>query len=78
MERSFFDVFSELEDPRNDKNKKYPLMDIIILAVYGTLIGFEDFTEYSDAAEPPVQCGVSHHSAGSEPPEILCRERLFT
>lgn len=47
MERSFFDVFSELEDPRNDKNKKYPLMDIIILAVYGTLIGFEDFTNMS-------------------------------
>lgn len=47
MEKSFFEVFSALDDPRNDKNKKYPLIDIIILAIYGTLIGFEDFTNMS-------------------------------
>ena len=47
MERSFFDIFSDLDDPRHDKNKKYPLMDVIILAIYGTLIGFEDFTNMS-------------------------------
>ena len=35
MERSFFDIFSDLDDPRHDKNKKYPLMDVIILAIYG-------------------------------------------
>ena len=47
MDRTFFEIFSSLEDPRNDKGKKYPLMDVIILAIYGTLIGFEDFTNMS-------------------------------
>lgn len=47
MERSFFSIFETLEDPRCDKGKKYPLMDVIILALYGVLIGFEDFTNMS-------------------------------
>ena len=46
-ERSFFSIFEALEDPRSDKGKKYPLMDVIILALYGVLIGFEDFTNMS-------------------------------
>lgn len=47
MERSFFSIFETLEDPRCDKGKKYPLMDVIILALYGVLIGFTDFTNMS-------------------------------
>lgn len=47
MERSFFEVFSVLEDPRNEKGRVYPLMDVIILAIYGTLMGFEDFSNMS-------------------------------
>ena len=47
MERSFFDRFSVLEDPRNEKGRIFPLMDVIILAIYGTLIGFDDFTNMS-------------------------------
>ncbi len=46
-ERSFFEVFRVLGDPRHERGKKYPLMDVIILAVYGVLIGFEDFTNMS-------------------------------
>lgn len=47
MERSFFSIFRDLDDPRNKKGKIYPLMDVIILALYGVLIGFEDFTNMS-------------------------------
>ncbi len=47
MERSFFSIFEDIEDPRNEKGKIYPLMDVIILALYGVLIGFEDFTNMS-------------------------------
>ncbi|MBQ9320160.1 MAG: ISAs1 family transposase [Acidaminococcaceae bacterium] len=43
-ERSFFTIFEALEDPRNEKGKKYPLMDVIILSIYGILCGFTDFT----------------------------------
>lgn len=47
MERSFFCIFERLEDTRNEKGKIYPLMDVIILALYGVLIGFKDFTNMS-------------------------------
>ncbi len=47
MERSFFSIFKDIEDLRNEKGKVYPLMDVIILALYGVLIGFEDFTNMS-------------------------------
>ena len=47
MEKSFFSIFKTLDDPRCDQGKKYPLIDIIILALYGVLIGFTDFTNMS-------------------------------
>ena len=45
MERSFFDVFNNLDDPRNKKGLKYPLIDVIILAIYGILCGYTDFVK---------------------------------
>lgn len=44
---SFFEIFEKLEDPRDNRGKIYPLMDIIILALYGVLVGFSDFTNMS-------------------------------
>lgn len=46
-QKSFFNIFEELEDPRDNRGKIYPLIDIIILALYGVLIGFSDFTNMS-------------------------------
>lgn len=46
-EKSFFQIFENMDDPRDNRGKKYPLMDIFILALYGVLIGFEDFTNMS-------------------------------
>ncbi|MDO4834478.1 MAG: ISAs1 family transposase, partial [Bacillota bacterium] len=37
----------EPEDPRDERGKKYPLMDVMIPALYGALIGYEDFTNMS-------------------------------
>lgn len=47
MERPFFEIFEKLEDPRSEKGKVYPLTDVVILAVYGVLIGFVDFANMS-------------------------------
>lgn len=47
MERSFFSIFKDMDDPRNEKGRVYPLMDVVILALYGVLIGFEDFSNMS-------------------------------
>lgn len=44
MDDSFFKIFESLEDPRDNRGKKYRLIDVMILAIYGVLIGFEDFT----------------------------------
>ncbi len=46
-EKSFFRIFKNLEDPRDNRGKVYPLIDIIILALYGVLIGYEDFSNMS-------------------------------
>ena len=43
-ERSFFEIFEGLDDPRDNRGKIYPLIDILVLAIYGVLIGFTDFT----------------------------------
>lgn len=46
-QRTFVEVFESLKEPRNEKGLKYPLLDVIILALYGTLIGYNDFTNMS-------------------------------
>ncbi len=46
-EKSFFQIFENMDDPRDNRGKVYPLMDIIILALYGVLVGYEDFTNMS-------------------------------
>lgn len=46
-EKSMFEIFEQLEDPRDTRGKKYPLIDVLMLALYGVLIGFEDFTNMS-------------------------------
>ncbi len=46
-EKTFFQIFENMEDPRDNRGKIYPLIDILILALYGVLIGFSDFTNMS-------------------------------
>jgi len=57
MENSTFEIFSRLNDPRDERGKKYRLIDIVMLALYGTLIGFEDFSNmayYLKKREPEL------------------------
>jgi len=37
-------IFSTIEDPRDNRGKRHKLLDIFILAVYGLLWGYTDFT----------------------------------
>lgn len=34
-QKTFFEIFENLEDPRDNRGKIYPLIDIILLALYG-------------------------------------------
>ena len=46
-QKSFFEIFENLDDPRDNRGKIYPLIDIILLALYGVLVGYSDFTNMS-------------------------------
>ena len=46
-ENTFFTIFEKLEDPRDNRGKRYKLINVIVLELYGTLIGYEDFTSMS-------------------------------
>ena len=41
---SLINIFSELEDPRDNRGKKHLLIHVIVLAIYGILCGYTDFT----------------------------------
>lgn len=46
-QKSFFNIFEELENSRDNRGKIYPLIDIIIFTLYGVLAGFCDFINMS-------------------------------
>jgi predicted transposase YbfD/YdcC len=44
-ETSLFAYFAELEDPRIEKNRDHPLMNILVIAILGVICGADNFTE---------------------------------
>lgn len=40
---SLYDKFSILKDPRDNRGKRYLLMDLLIMVIYGVLNGYDDF-----------------------------------
>ncbi len=70
MSTSFIEHFSELRDPRAERNKRYPLMEILLVAVCATLSGaqgWEAMEEFGKAkldwlrTFAPFANGVSPH-----------------
>lgn len=45
---NLFEQFEVLEDPRDIRGKKYKLIDILIMTIYGILYGLKDFTNIAD------------------------------
>ena len=45
---SLFERFEVLEDPRDIRGKKYKLIDILIMTIYGLLCGLTDYTNIAD------------------------------
>lgn len=45
---TLFSKFEILEDPRDIRGKKYKLIDILIMTIYGILCGLTDFTNIAD------------------------------
>lgn len=45
---NLFERFEVLEDPRDVRGKKYKLIDILIMTIYGPLFGLKDFVNIAD------------------------------
>ena len=45
---NLFERFEILEDPRDIKGKKYKLIDILIMTIYGLLCGLKDYVNIAD------------------------------
>ena len=45
---NLFERFEVLEDPRDERGKKYKLIDILIMTIYWLLCGLKDFTNIAD------------------------------
>jgi len=45
---SVFSEFSSVQDPRDKRGKKYNLIDLLIMVVYGILNGYDDFENLAD------------------------------
>ena len=45
---NLFERFEILEDPRDNKKKKYKLIDILIMTIYGLLCGLKDYVNIAD------------------------------
>lgn len=44
-ETSLFVYFAELEDPRIEKNRDHPLINVLVIAILGVICGADNFTE---------------------------------
>lgn len=47
-EGAFIRSILSMEDPRKDRGKRYPLKDIIVMAVFGMLSGFDNAVDIAD------------------------------
>ena len=45
---NLFERFEILEDPRDIRGKKYKLIDILIMTIYGLLHGLKDYVNIAD------------------------------
>ena len=45
---NLFERFEVLEDPRDTRGKKYKLIDILIMTIYGLLCGLKDYVNIAD------------------------------
>jgi len=70
--RSFIDEFSEIQDPRMDRKKLYPLIEIIFLTICAVISGSNHFTEVGIFGEAnidwlrkflPFANGIPSHDA---------------
>lgn len=67
-------IFATKEDLQNIFCSLQEKFQIYYVPTYSDepFIQINDITEYSFAAEPPVQCGESHLSRLTEPLYLLC------
>lgn len=51
MSHALLSHFEDLPDPRVDRTKRYPLLEIVFLIIAGTLCGCEGWKQIKDFGE---------------------------
>jgi len=74
---TFFDVFKDLSDPRDNRGKRHKLIDVIIISIYGILCGYNDFTNLADWAEVYEDYFINLLDLKYGVPSHCCFSRVF-
>lgn len=75
---SFMEYFSELEDPRIDRRKFYPLEEIILTTVAATICGAEGWVEIQDFGESKLEYLRSYYPFENGIPSHDTYGRVFS
>ncbi len=76
--KSLFEHFEILEDSRDVRVKKYKLINILILTIYGILCGYTDFTNMTDFLKLNEECFNNLLSFKNGIPSHDCFSRVFS
>lgn len=52
---SLLEAFGKLEDPRLDRNKRHLLIDIVVVAICGTVCGVDEWTEIEEFGRSKIE-----------------------
>ena len=73
---SVFSEFSSVPDPRDNRGKRYKLIDLLVMVIYGILNGYDDFDNMADFLKQH-QCYFKNLLLIEKTPSHDCLSDLF-
>ena len=76
--KNLFEQFEIIEDPRDIRGKKHELINILIMTIYGLLVGLKDFTNIADFLKIKEEYFVELLKLENGVPSHDCISRVFS